>query len=77
MWSSAAITHLPQGLMCCMVRDVLLYTLVVMSGHLSPCPSVRSNQFDHSDLTRFSPTELLLIGCFSFSLSVNPRDGFG
>ncbi len=35
MWFSAAVAHLPQDLMCCVIRDSLMHTSVVMSGYLT------------------------------------------
>ncbi len=82
MWSSAAVAHLLQGLMCCAFRDVVLHTLVVTSGYLSYCClSIISNLSAHSPLTSdinkaFSSTQLLFTGYFLFfgPFSVNPRD---
>ncbi len=52
MWSSAAVAHLLQGLACCVFRDGILHTLVVVSGYLSYCSlSIISNQSAHSPLT--------------------------
>ncbi len=52
MWSSAAVAHLLQGLMCCAFRDGILHTLVVSSGYLSCCCfSIISNESAHSPLT--------------------------
>ncbi len=83
MWSSAAGAHLLQGSTCCVFRDGILHTLVVMRDYLSYCClSIISNQSNHSPLTSdinkaFSSTQLLLTGYFLFfgSFSVNPRDG--
>ncbi len=83
MWSSAAVTHLLQGSMCCAFRDGVLQILVVTSGYLSYCClSIISNQSDHSPLTSdinkaVSSTQLLLSGYFLFfePFTVNPRDG--
>ncbi len=69
--------------MCCVFRDGILHTLVVMSGYLSYCClSIISNQSAHSPLTSdineaFSSTQLLLTEYFLFfgPFSVNPRDG--
>ncbi len=83
MWSSAAVAHLLQGLMCCAFRDGILHTLVVTSGYLSYCClSIISKQSAHSPLTSdinktFPSTQLPLTGYFLFfgPFSVNPRDG--
>ncbi len=83
MWSSAAVAHLLQGLTCCVFRDGILHTLVVMSGYLSYCClSIISNQSAHSPLTSdinkaLSSTQLPLTEYFLFfrPFSVNPRDG--
>ncbi len=83
VWSSAAGAHLLQGSTCCVFRDGILHTLVVMSGYLSYCClSIISNQSVHSPLTSdinksFSSTQLSLTGYFLFfgPFSVNPRDG--
>ncbi len=83
VWSSAAVTHLLQGLMCCVFRDDILQTLVVTSGYLSYCClSIISNQSVHSPLTSdinkaFSSTQLPFTGYFLFfgPFSVNSRDG--
>ncbi len=83
MWSSAAVTHLLQGSMCCVFRDGILHNLVVTSGYLSYCClSIISNQSAHSPLTSdinkaFSSTQLPLTEYFLFfgPFSVNPRDG--
>ncbi len=80
MWSSAAVAHLLQGLMCCAFKDGIL---VVTSGYLSYCClSIISNQSAHSPLTSdinkvFSSTQLPSTGYFLFFelFSVNPRDG--
>ncbi len=37
VWSSAAVAHLLQGSTCCVFRDGILHTLVVMSGSLNYC----------------------------------------
>ncbi len=51
VWSSAAGAHLLQGSTCCVFRDGVLHTLVVMSGYLSYCClSIISNQSVHSPL---------------------------
>ncbi len=83
MWSSATVAHLLQGLTCCVFRDGILHTLVVMSGYLSYCClSIISNQSAHSPLTSdinkaFSSTQLPFTGYFLFFVpfSVNSRDG--
>ncbi len=72
VWSFAAVTHLLQGSMCCVFRDGILHTLVVMKGYLSYCClSIISNQSAHSPLTSdinkvFSSTQLPLTGYFLF-----------
>ncbi len=72
MWSSAAVAHLLEGLKCCVFRDDILHTLVVMSGYLSNCClSVISNQSARSPPTSdinkaFSSSQLLLTGYFLF-----------
>ncbi len=83
VWSSAAVAHVFQGSTCCVFRDGILHTLVVMSVYLSYCClSIISNQSAHSPLSSdinkaFSSTQLLLTGYFQFfgPFSVNPRDG--
>ncbi len=83
MWSSAAVAHLLQGLLCCAFRDGILHTLVVTSGYLSYCClSIISNQSAHSPLTSdinkaFLSTQLPLTGYVFFfgQFFVNPRDG--
>ncbi len=78
MWSSAAVVHLLQGLMCCAFRDGILHNLFVTSGYLSYCClSIISNQSVHSPLTSdfnkaFSSTQLQLTGYFLF-FGPNPR----
>ncbi len=82
MWSSAAVAHLLQGSTCCVFRDGILHTLVVMSGYFSYCClSIISNQSAHSPLTSdinkvFLSTQLPLTRYFLFfgPFSVNPRD---
>ena len=80
-------TYPLRGLMCCVFRDALLHTIVVMCGYLHYCHlPVSFDQSGPSPLTSliykaFLPTELLLTGCFLFfapfsKLSVvceNPR----
>ncbi len=58
--------------MCCVFRDGILHSLVVMSGYLSYCClSIIADQSAHSPLTSrinkaFSSTQLLLTGYFLF-----------
>ncbi len=81
VWSSAAVNHLLQGLMCLAFRDGILHSLAVTGGYLSYCCfSIISNQSIHSHLTSeinkaFSSTQLPLTGYFFFfgPFSVNPR----
>ncbi len=83
MWSSAAVAHLLQGLMCCVFRDGILHTLVVTRVYLSYCClSIISNQSAHSPLNSdinkaFLSTQLPLPGYFLLfgPFSVNPKDG--
>ncbi len=80
MWSSAAVAHLLQGLMCCAFRDGILHTLVVTSAYLSYCCLfIISNQSAHSPLasTRyFRPHNCCSLDIFFFGpFSVNLRDG--
>ena len=84
MWSSAAVAHLLQGLMCCAFGDGILHSLVVTNAYLSYCCfPIISNQSADSPLTShinkaFSSTQLLLNSYFLFfgPFSVNPTDGF-
>ena len=68
-WSSAAVAAPLQGLTCCVFRDALLHTTVLMQGYLSYCHlPVSLNQSEPSPPTSlinkvFSSTELLLSGC--------------
>ena len=80
--SSAAVAYPLKGLNCCVFRDALLHTTVVMHGYLCYCHLPASfDQSYPSPVTSlinnaFLPTELLLTGCF-FSpaqFSANSRD---
>lgn len=83
VWSSAAIAHLLQGLMCCVLGDVLPNNLVVISSFLSYfCLLINLKQSGLSLQTSgislaLLHRELLLIGCLLFFRSFfrNPRDG--
>ncbi len=82
MCSSAVEAHLLQGSTCCVFRDGIMHTLVVMGGYLSYfCLSIISNLSSHSPLISdinkaFLSTQLPLTGYFLFfgPFSVNPRD---
>ena len=81
-WSSAVVAYPLRGLLCCVFRDALLHTTVVMCGYLNYCHlPVSFDQSGPSPLTslinkHFCPPELLLTGCFLFfaSFSANSRD---
>ncbi len=70
VWSSA-VAYLLQGSTCCVFRDGILHTLVVMSGYLSYCClSIISNRSNHSPLTstrHFCPHNCRSLDMFSFS----------
>lgn len=83
MWSSAAVAHPLQGLMCCAFRDVVLHVTVQLCGYFSYCRlPVSLNQSGRSSVTSlitrpFHPQNwhslLFLLLLFFQSFSVNPR----
>ncbi len=72
VWSSAAVVHLLQGLMCCVFRDGILQILVVTSGYLSYCClSIISNSLSIllwplTSTRHFGPHNCRSLDIFSF-----------
>ena len=82
LFASAAVAYPLRRLMCCVFRDALLHTTLVICGYLCYCHlPVSFDQSAPSPLTSLNnkvllPTELLLTGCFLFfaPFSANTRD---
>lgn len=71
VWSSAAVAHLLQGLMCCAFRDALLSTLVVTTGWVTV---VLSSRINLAIFWHFCPQTCRSLDFFPRTFSENPDD---
>ena len=87
MWSSAAVAHFLQGLMCCVFRDGILHSLggneslfelLLPSYHLKPVYPFSSDLSHQQGIFVHTTAAHWIFSLFrtiESILSVNPRDG--